>query len=313
MSFLGMGFAFAAIGFVVANAAMSLITLVLWRTIGARVTSARSIFLVRMLPTIGSIGFVLACALPAFLVFEPRGTAERPGLALSVMVSLAAALVVAGLYRTFVSWLHTRRLEQMWRAVAVDTQSLGRSTYRVSSELPFVALVGVLRPRLFVSDRFFDALTAGERRAVLEHEEAHRRSLDNLKRAGMRLAPDCLGLSHAGRDIERAWALAAEREADDHAAGLGRARSLDLAGALLKAARATPMPRAFASSFCDGTIVAHRIERLLDDAPARRAPTLPVALRWAAVVAGLDAVLVLWEPTLRLCYGATETVIRLFQ
>jgi len=307
-----MGVAFAAVGFVAVNSALSLLVALLWRALRPSKHRAASLFLLRMLPAVGSLSVVVGCVLPAFRAFEPRATSESPGPAIAVVVVLAAALVVAGVYRTLVSWLYTRRLERAWTAGAVDSRTFGRSAAnRVPSELPFAALVGVLRPRLFVSDRFFDALTAGERRAVLDHEEAHRRSLDNLKRTAMRLAPDWLAFAPVGREIERDWAIAAEREADDHAAGLGRARSLDLAGALLKAARAMPMSRALASSFCDEAIIAHRIERLLDEPPARRAPTFPVALRWASLAALLGTVSVVWEPALRACYTVTEAAIRL--
>jgi hypothetical protein len=312
MSYLAMGLAFAAVGFVAANSLLSLLTALLWRALRPSRPRAGSLFLLRMLPAVGSSSFVLGWVLPAFRAFEPRANFERPGPAIAAVAVLAAALVVAGIYRTLVSWLYTRRLERKWTAGAVESQSLGRSAaYTVPSELPFAALIGVVRPRLFVSERFFDALTVGERRAVLDHEEAHRRSLDNLKRVAMTLAPDWLAFSAVGRDIERAWTIAAEREADDHAAGLGPARSLDLAGALLKAARATPISRALASSFCGEASIAHRIERLLDEPPARRAPAFPVALRWASVAALLGTASVLWEPVLRACYTVTESAIRL--
>ncbi len=108
--------------------------------------------------------------------------------------------------------------------------------------MPLAALVGVVSPAPVrfrpVPRRPVHGRAAG---ASWDHEAGHLRSLDNLKRTAMRLAPDWLAFSSAGRQIERAWAIAAEEEADDHAVAGDRSRSLDLAGALLKASRLPPV------------------------------------------------------------------------
>jgi len=313
--YLELALAFAAFGFVAANAALSLLAVFLWRA--ARPTSLRagSLFLLRMLPAIGSTSLVLGLVLPAFLAFEPRETAERLGPALVVFVIIAGTMVAAGLRRAFLSWRDTRRLERRWKDAAVGGANLGIPirAYHVSSEQPLAALVGVVRPRLFVADRFLDALTAGERQAVIEHEAGHLRSFDNLKRSAMKLAPDWLSFSSAGRDIETAWAAAAEEEADDHAAGPDRSRSLDLASALLKASRLTPTCFATASSFCDESTIARRVARLLEDPPARRDPARSLAPRVAWTVAFLGAAALLAVPASRAAYTMSEAVIRLVQ
>jgi hypothetical protein len=74
-----------------------------------------------------------------------------------------------------------------------------------------------------------------------------------------------------------------------------------------------PLHRPLASSFCDGSVIAQRIERLLDEPPAHRTTSFPFALRWASVLALLAMILVSWEPALKLCYGATEAAVRLLQ
>ena len=313
MRYLEMALGFAAIGFVVANAAISLVTVLLWRAVRRVRRSSGSLVLMRLLPALGSAGLVLGVILPAFLFFEPRATSERVGPALLVFVVAAGALVAAGLRRAIVSWLHTRRLERSWRAAAVESSYDGMPvrSYRVPSELPLAALVGVFRPRLFVSDAFLDALSADERRAVLDHEAGHLRSFDNFKRTLMRLAPDWLAFSPAGREIEAAWAVAAEEDADDHAAGPDRAHSLDLGSALLKASRLVPMRPAAASSFCDGAPIARRVERLLNDAPPHRGlqPTRSPRLGW--IVAVLIAASFLAAPVLQTAYTMTEAAVRL--
>lgn len=315
MRYLEMGLAFAAIAFVLANAVISLLTIVLWAAVRSSLRRAGPLFLVRMLPAIASASLVLGLVLPAFLSFEPRATVERAGPALLVLVVLAFVLVAAGLHRTIVSWLETRRLEREWRAIAVRSVSFGVPVlaYRVPSETPLAALVGVVRPRLYVSDRFLAALSEDERQAVLEHEVGHLVSFDNLKRTVMKLAPDWLSFSSAGREIETAWAIAAEEEADDHAAGADRARSLDLASALLKATRLTPMRRAPASNFWDGATIARRVARLLKDPPQRPEPARASASRWTWMLALLGAAGLLAWPALPAAYAMTEAAIRLLQ
>jgi beta-lactamase regulating signal transducer with metallopeptidase domain len=308
-----MALGFASFGFVVANAAISLLTVFLWRTVRPARLGAGALFLLRVLPAAGSAILTLGVIVPAFFFFEPRATSERVGPALLVFIVGAAALIAAGWRRAAVSWLHTRRLERAWRAGAVRSAYSGMAVrvYRVASELPLAALVGVFRPRLFVSDSFFDTLSAHERQAVLDHEAGHLRSRDNLKRTLMKLAPDGLSLSSVARELEAAWAIAAEEDADDHAAGVDGARSLDLGSALLKASRMVPMPPAFASTFCDGAPIARRVERLLSDPPQRRRPLVPGAPRIAWMTGLLLAAALLATPTLRIAYTMTEAAVRL--
>jgi Zn-dependent protease with chaperone function len=308
-----MALGFAAVGFVVANAGISLLTVLFWRAVRRRPLRAGSLFALRMLPSIGSASLLFGVILPAFISFEPRATSERAGPAILVFVVAAGALLAGGVRRVIVSRRRTRRLELAWEAAAVRSACPGLPirAYRVPSELPLAALVGVFRPRLFVSDSFLDALSAEERRAVLDHEAGHLRSLDNLKRALMRLAPDWLAFSSAGREIEAAWAIAAEEEADDHAAGPDRAHALDLGSALLKASRLMQVPSDFASSFCDGAPIARRVERLLGDPPPRRGLLPTRAPRWALMLALLVAAAFLAAPVLPTAYTMTEAAVRL--
>ena len=315
MRYLEMALGFASLGFVVANAAISLLTVLIWRAMRRKTLRADVLFLMRMWPAIGSASLLFGVILPAFFFFEPRATTERAGPALLVFVVTAAALVAYGLSRVIASWLYTRRFERVWKAAGVESAYPGMPVraFRVRSALPLAALVGVFRPRLFVSDSFLDALSADERQAVLDHEAGHLRSRDNLKRALMRLAPDWLAISSAGREIEAAWAIAAEEAADDHAAGPDRAHSLDLGSALLKASRLAPMPSGFASSFHDGAPIAKRVERLLGEPPVRRVPLLTGAARWGCALATLVAAAFLAGPALQAAYTLTEAAVHLLR
>ncbi len=307
-----MAFAFAAVGFVGANAVFSLLVVLAWRSM-RRTERSSTLFFLRMLPAAGSALLVLAVILPSFWAFEPRGTSEQAGPALVVLVAAAAALVFVAARRALKSWLATRRMERAWKIAAVRSTSLPFPVraYRVPSNSPLAALVGILRPRLFLSDPFLDALLPAERQAVLDHEAAHLRSLDNLKRTAMRLAPDWLSLHATGRAIQAAWAIAAEEEADDHAAGADRVRSLDLASALIKASRLAPVRCASASNFCEEAAIVGRVARLLDDRPARRESPSRRAPRLVLALALLCAGAVLAGPALRAAYTLTESAVRL--
>jgi Zn-dependent protease with chaperone function len=308
-----MAFAFAAVGFVGANAAFSLLIALVWRSMRRTGWSSNTLFVIRMLPAAGSAVLVLAVILPSFWSFEPRGTSEQAGPAVVVFAGAAGALIIAAARRALRSWLATRRMERAWRRTAVRATSLAFPVhaYRVPSNAPLAALVGVLRPRLFLSAPFLDGLLPGERQVVLDHEAAHLRKLDNLKRTVMRLAPDGLALSAIGREIEAAWAIAAEEEADDRAAGIDRARSLDLASALIKASRLAPVHCVSASNFCEEAAIVRRVARLLDDGPARREPPPRRAPRLVLAVALLCVGAVLTGPALRAAYTLTESAVRL--
>lgn len=315
MSYLVMGLAFAAIGFLAATTAFSALAVVLWRMLGRSMRRPGALLLLRLLPAAGAALAVAGVAIPAYLRFEPHGTGERPGPWLVAIVLVAVALAASGLFRVFASWRMTRRLERTWLRVGRPTacDDLAARVYLVPSDLPFAGLVGVVRPRLYVSDRFFEALSAEERRAVLRHEAGHLLSADNLKRALIRLAPDWLALTSIGDEIETAWAAAAEEAADDHAAGADAAGGLAVAGALLKASRLFPLRLATVSNFCDGATIARRVGRLLEErpvpsgpAPRRVAPELVVAAASLALLAAAAS-------ALPAAYEALESVVRLLR
>jgi hypothetical protein len=318
MTYLALGLAFAAVGFLVANTAISLAVLLLWPALRRVLGRARALFWLRMLPGVGSMAAVFGLVLPAFVAFEPRVSSERVGPALVALAALAGALVAAGLGRAVRSCLATRGLVRTLGSGASRVAGLpiAVSVHRVSTALPLVALVGVVRPRLFVSGRVLDALSAEELRTVLDHERAHLASRDNLKRTLMRLTPDLVSLSAAGREIEARWIAAAEEQADEHAAGPGGVRRLELAASLLKAARmmAAGTGRVLpASNFCEEATVARRVSLLLQSRQGPIEPRRGPALAVPAALALVGLAVALSEPALRTVYGLIETVVQLLQ
>jgi hypothetical protein len=310
MSYLERALVFAVVGFVAGNLLLTLATVALWRLTRPRWRTARALFALRMLPSVGSIALVAGIILPAFVSYEPRSTSEPAGPAFALFSLLSATVVLAGLRRGLSSWLATRSLERSWRLAArgADAPDFPARVYRVPSSMPFAAVVGILQPRLYVSDRFVDGLSSEERQAVLDHEAAHLAAADNLKRMALRLAPDVLGLTETGRGIERTWAQVSEEEADDQAAGRDRAKALALAAALLHALRSAPAAPAIASSFCEESTIARRVARLLADRPQRRPPTAPGWLRPAGTAALIVAALAV-APALRTIYELTEAAV----
>jgi beta-lactamase regulating signal transducer with metallopeptidase domain len=102
--------------------------------------------------------------------------------------------------------------------------------------------VGAIRPRLFIADQIFDTLSEVELQAVVAHETGHLVARDNVKRTLLRACRNVLMIVPCGRSLDRAWAENAEAAADEYAAGVrGPVGALDLAGAMIKIARAVPL------------------------------------------------------------------------
>jgi hypothetical protein len=310
----GVACAFTLVGFVVANLGITCMSLLLWRIFRPR--GATALFVLRVLPAAGALIIVGGLVLPSFLRFEPSHGAERVGFKLVPLALLVLALVAAGAHRAIGASRAGRRLVSAWLSEGRLVGFMGESVpvYRIQDELPVATLTGTLRPRIFVSGRFLDAMTPGERTAVLRHEVAHLAARDNLKQALLRLAPDPLPYLEAGRRIEAAWRAAVEDAADDRAAGRDRAAALDVASALLRAARMIPpgAPRRVpASGFCDGATLSHRVRRLLAEPEPSRSPALLLAT--AIALAPLSALALAWEPASRAVYSLTEAAVRLLQ
>jgi beta-lactamase regulating signal transducer with metallopeptidase domain len=136
----------------------------------------------------------------------------------------------------------------------------------VRRDAPLLALVGVFRPRLVVSQAVLRTLSAEELHLALQHEYAHRVSRDNLKRLVLLLAPAPVSFLRGFSSLERCWAKYSEWAADDEAVGGDSHRGLSLAAALLRVARMGAAPRL---SFLHTCLVAGdhdlaaRIDRLL--------------------------------------------------
>jgi beta-lactamase regulating signal transducer with metallopeptidase domain len=182
-------------------------------------------------------------------------------------------------------------------------------TYSIGPAIqPLMALAGVSRPRVFVSDRLVEALTDEELRVALAHEASHADSLDNAKRLLIRLLPDALGGTSIAAAIEQRWALEAERVADRAATGDDAAARCALASAIVKVAgMMTPPAPALdpVSTLVGGGDLARRVESLLADAPPRRSAR---PARWTMILA-LAGAAAAYAPLLRAVHQVSEVLV----
>lgn len=193
-------------------------------------------------PTIAIIAMA-AVFVPSFITHEPYGTDEKVSLKLGMLALFSATGVGFALSRARRSWFATRSLLRKWlnSATPIQLNGVNAPTYRLPHAFPIIAVVGTLRPRLFIAERVLESLTPEELAAAIAHECGHLAALDNLKRSLLRACRDVLMLVPCGRSLDRAWAEAAEEAADEHAARQGALTALNLASALVKIAKMVPV------------------------------------------------------------------------
>ena len=234
------------------------------------------LFLLHLAPFLLAFGVVLGFVLPAFLKLEPPSTREG----LSPVLTVASALGVGVLATLLARLLHllfaTSRQQTRWMKEAKPLQRDGAhdSIFVLPGAAPVMAVTGLLRPRVFVSQPIVAALNDEELTAALGHEFAHVRAHDNLKQLLLRITqrPRWLGESlHL-----KSWITASEVLADRTAIE-GGVSPYHLASALVKVARlsaAAALVPAIAASHlvpdCAGSAVASRVLQLREilDRPA---------------------------------------------
>jgi Zn-dependent protease with chaperone function len=261
------------------NALMSLAAGFAWRLLEPVLRNvsaglrAEILFTLRISAPAIAIIAVAAIFVPSFLTHEPYVSNEVVGEKLAALAILSAVGVGFALFRALRSWLATRSLMRDWlsRAQPIFVEGVPAPTFSISHAFPIIAIVGTMRPRLFIAERVLASLTQDELQAAISHECGHLGARDNLKRTLLRACRDLLMLVPFGRALDRAWADAAESAADEHAALKSSQTALNLASALVKIARMVPagahaaMPVAvFLVGTAETRGVKVRVRRLLD-------------------------------------------------
>lgn len=280
------------------NALVSLVAATLWRLFAAPArrwsahTRARILFAMRVGPPGFAVLSVSALLIPSYIAYEPYSTTEIVGKKLAALALVSAVGVALALWRGLKSWVVTRRLLREWLAGAEEIRiaQINIPAFRIQHPFPVIAVVGSVRPRLFVAGRVLDSLSDEELLAAMAHECGHLAARDNLKRVLVRACRDVLTIVPCGRSLDRAWGENAEAAADESAANRGSAVALNLASALIEIARMVPtgaratMPVASFLLGDQSEGVKGRVKRLLDLAVTgkrQNRPTSNLAL-WIA-------------------------------
>jgi len=155
-----------------------------------------------------------------------------------------------------------------------------------------MSLAGIVRTRVMVGRPVLDTLSKDELEVAIAHEIAHQRSRDNVKRFAMFAAPDFLGFTRTGRELERMWNAAVECDADSVAVNGDAQRAANLASALLKVARlrgaASHVPGSPVwSTFYQAALLELRVRRLVTSpaTPASSSPVPALALSLMMILA----------------------------
>ncbi len=257
-----------------ANLAAAVAATLVWKLIADRLewlsphTRAQLIFALRVGPVLLAFVFVFGFVVPAYLIHEPEDSGEVVTFKLAIIAGLAcAALLLTGV-RVVRTWLITRRLEASWsrNAVEISVDGANVPVLRMDHPYPVIAVVGIVRPRIFVAETALETLDPEELRAAIAHEQGHIAFHDNLKRSILRMAHDML-LIPIGRDLDTAWARNVEAAADEYATRQRREYALDLASAIVKLARIAPtVSTNSATAFLlgdQGSEVNDRVRRLI--------------------------------------------------
>src|SRR5215217_5493684 len=213
----------------------------LFRKCSAR-TRAEILFVMRIGPPVLAIVAIAAFMIPSYLIYEPHATGESVSWKLGTLATLSAIGVGLAISRGIRTWLATRALLRDWFAnsTRIELQEISVPTFVLQHSFPIIAVVGAIRPKLFIANHVLESLSTEELTAAVAHECGHLAACDNFKRSVMRVSRAALLLIPCGRSLERAWSEASESAADEHAAQRSSLVALNLASALVRIARMIP-------------------------------------------------------------------------
>src|SRR5215218_2304921 len=206
-------------------------------------TRAEILFVMRIGPPVLAIIAIAAFMIPSYLIYEPHQTDESVSWKLGLLAGLSAIGVGLAISRGVRTWLATRTLLKDWLAnsTRIELEAISVPTFVLQQpSFPIIAVVGAIRPRLFIADHVLESLSTEELTAAVAHECGHLAAHDNFKRSVMRVSRAALLLIPCGRSLDRAWSEASESAADEHAAQQSSTVALNLASALVRIAKMIP-------------------------------------------------------------------------
>jgi Zn-dependent protease with chaperone function len=269
------------------NSLASLLMAGLWRIAGrmtnswTAVSRARLLFSLRTLPALLAFLAVALLLIPSYLAYEPRHTGETVSFKLGLLAVLSAAGIMVSIYRGIATHRATAKLTSDWlrQGTPVLITGIDIEAYQIEHAFPLIAIVGFLRPKLFIASQVLELLTPEEISAAVAHENGHLAARDNLKRGLLQACRDALLIIPSGRSLDKAWSEASEEAADENAARQGNGVALDLASTLVKIARIIPQgarPTMPAGVFLLGDDetkgIKSRVRRLIDLSAIERRP-----------------------------------------
>ena len=246
--------------------------------------------------------------LPSFLRLEPHATDEGVG-AFPVMLALfATTVLVAGSAKAFSSWRSSQRSTALWKRDSRAAHLHGTLRAYRAQQRGLLAVTGLHKQKLFVSEDIVDALAPEELQRAIAHEMIHVRRHDNLAKLLVTFC-DVLGTA----DVRRAWLHALELTADEGAVTT-TAEALDLASALVKVSRLTaPTLPDLATGFADAASgpLSERVQRLITwSGPGKRKSWTTRLPFLTAVVAGAITVAIAYHSIILQTHSLTEWLVR---
>jgi Zn-dependent protease with chaperone function len=303
--------------FVMVYCVLSLAVCLVWRTVSLRLERhpgrymADLLFALRMLPLATAAVITVAFTIPSFLLLEPRAIQEPLGEIPLTLGILGAVLAILGIANASLALRRASRTISTWTRSGEPIESNAPiPVLRISRMIPAMMAAGIVRPRVLLSGAAEFLLTPNELQTALNHELAHIRRRDNLKKLLLRFVafPGMAGL-------ESAWLEATEIAADD-AAVSNAAEALDLAAALIKLSRLgpveTPAELTAALVYSPGAVMNARIERLIGWSDHRLASPSRFS-SWYGIGAALATVVIFavtYSHLLVHVHEATEWLVR---
>lgn len=146
------------------NLLATLVSIALWRALAPALArrsaamQAQLLLYLRLLPFACALIFVCGFLVPAYLHYEPHLTAEVVSLKLALFAACCFAGLALAVGRGLRSIVATRRLVADWlrHAEPVSLAGVSVPVYRLQHRFPVIAVVGIMRPRLFIAAHLFD-------------------------------------------------------------------------------------------------------------------------------------------------------------